>query len=148
MIYDNLNNIKQYKGQHPNLDIIIDYIETHDLTVLPLGKTIIDDQNYVMIFDNTLVEGKTQPFEVHRLYSDLHMTLNDAELLHYTPLENLTVTREYVAAEEAALGETQQYQSCQIDPSHFAVFFPNEAHSVKNYAGYVRVKKAVFKFKQ
>lgn len=148
MIYDNLKNIQNYKGQHSNFDVIIDYIQTHDLTLLPLGKTVIDDQNYVMIFDNTLSEGKNQPFEVHRQYSDLHVTLNDAELIHYTPLEKLTVTREYIAAEEAALGETQQFESCQIDSSHFAVFFPNEAHSVKNYAGHSQVKKAVFKFKQ
>ncbi|KAF0226226.1 MAG: hypothetical protein FD133_820 [Erysipelotrichaceae bacterium] len=148
MIYDNLNNIQNYIGKNPNFDVIINYIETNDLTALPLGKTVIDDQNYVMIFDNTLTEGKIQPFEVHRLYSDLHVTLNDAELLHYTPLKKLTVTREYVETEDAALGETQQFQSCQIDTSHFAVFFPNEAHSVKNYAGHSQVKKAVFKFKQ
>lgn len=148
MINDNLKNTKQYRGQYPNLDIVFDYIETHDLTSLPLGKTIIDDQNYVMIFENILVEGKIQPFEAHHVYGDLHMTLNDKELIHYTSEKSLTITREYLASEEAALGIADKYESCEIDPTHFAVFFPGEAHSVKNHAGFDKVKKAVFKFKQ
>ncbi len=148
MIHDNINNIERYKGQNPNFDIIIDYLENHDLNLLPLGKTIIDDNNYIMIFDNSITEGIKQIFEVHQLYADLHMTLNGAELLHYAPLDKLTITRDYFANEEAALGVTDDHQSCVIDNTHFAVFFPNEAHSVKNYAGYTQVKKAVCKFKQ
>lgn len=43
MIFDKISNLYLYKGMHPNLDIIIDYIANHSLSKLNDGKTIIND---------------------------------------------------------------------------------------------------------
>ena len=82
MIFDSLNNIAQYTGINKNLDVIITYLQQTDLNTLPLGKTEIDDVNYVIIFDNTLTPGKVNDFEMHREYGDIHITLTHAEQVH------------------------------------------------------------------
>ena len=42
MICDTLEHLGRYKGLHPNLDIAIDYLLTHDLSALPDGRTEVD----------------------------------------------------------------------------------------------------------
>ena len=42
MICDTLQHLVRYRGLHPNLDTAIDYLLTHDLAALPLGRTEVD----------------------------------------------------------------------------------------------------------
>lgn len=147
MIFDSLDNIAQYNGINKNLDVIISYLQQTDLNALPLGKTNIDDVNYVIIFDNTLTPGKVNDFEMHREYGDLHITLSHAECVFVSSLDQITITQTYDPAGDAAMGVGEHAVSCRIDPKHFIVAFPNDAHSVKNHCGFDQVKKAVLKFK-
>lgn len=147
MIFDSLNNIAQYTGINKNLDVIIRYLQQTDLNTLPLGKTEIDDVNYVIIFDNTLTPGKVNDFEMHREYGDLHITLTHAEQVHVATLDQIKITQAYDPAGDAAMGVGDSSASCRIDAQHFVIAFPNDAHSVKNHCGYDQVKKAVLKFK-
>ena len=39
MICDTLQHLGRYRGLHPNLDTAIDYLLTHDLAAMPLGRT-------------------------------------------------------------------------------------------------------------
>ena len=147
MIFDALNNISQYTGINPNLDVIITYLQKTDLSTLPLGKTNIDDVNYVIIFDNVLTPGKPNDFEMHREYGDLHITLTNAENVYFASLDQVTITQAYDSAGDAAMGVGGSAVSCRIDAQHFVIAFPNDAHSVKNHIGFDQVKKAVLKFK-
>ena len=45
MIFDRLENLNQYTGLFEHLDTAIEYIETHDLAELALGRTDIDGDN-------------------------------------------------------------------------------------------------------
>ena len=52
MIFDRLENLNQYTGLFEHLDTAIDYIESHDLSLLPPGRTNIDGENvYVNVFE-------------------------------------------------------------------------------------------------
>lgn len=63
MIYDKLSNITLYKGLSKNLDTAIQFISTHDLNELPLGKTTIDgDRVYINV-----METKAQPIEEKKI---------------------------------------------------------------------------------
>ena len=42
MICDTLQHLGRYRGLHPNLDTAIDYLLTHDLAALQLGRTEVD----------------------------------------------------------------------------------------------------------
>ena len=55
MICDTLQHLGRYRGLHPNLDTAIDYLLTHDLTALPLGRTEVDgDKVFINLMDATL----------------------------------------------------------------------------------------------
>ena len=55
MICDTLQHLGRYRGLHPNLDTAIDYLLTHDLAALPLGRTEVDgDKVFINLMDATL----------------------------------------------------------------------------------------------
>ena len=47
MICDTLQHLGRYRGLHPNLDTAIDYLLTHDLAAMPLGRTEVDGDKVV-----------------------------------------------------------------------------------------------------
>ena len=56
MICDTLQHLGRYRGLHPNLDTAIDYLLTHDLAALPLGRTEVDgDKVFINLMDATPV---------------------------------------------------------------------------------------------
>ena len=55
MITDSLACLGRYRGLHPALDTAIDWLQTHELDALPLGRTEIDGQNvFVNVMDAAL----------------------------------------------------------------------------------------------
>lgn len=147
MIYDTLGNLNRYVGKSINLDKVIAFIQSQDLTTLRLGRNDIDSEVYVMVFNNHLVPEAPITFEMHHLFADLHITFGARETVRFAPFEQLRVTRPYDPQDEALLGEAWQHDTFLIDGQHFAIFFPGEPHAVKGYAGDDEVKKLVFKFK-
>ena len=85
MITDTLNNLSLYKDIHPNLDTAIDYLLTHDLAALPVGRTHIDQDNvFVNIVDEQLRTPEEASYEYHRLYADIQISLNGEESWEYS----------------------------------------------------------------
>ena len=73
MIYDKLSNLGLYKGMNKNLDTAIDYLSSHDLNELPLGKNVVDGDNvYINVMD-----AKAFPLE-ERFYEVKNEYLSDA----------------------------------------------------------------------
>ena len=55
MIFDDLTNIKLYKGIHPNLDQAIDFLYEHRKDSFELGRYDIDgDKVFLVVQENTL----------------------------------------------------------------------------------------------
>ena len=76
MICDTLQHLGRYRGLHPNLDTAIDYLLTHDLAALPLGRTEVDgDKVFINLMDATLHPDAGYHPEYHKLYADLQVDL-------------------------------------------------------------------------
>ena len=74
MICDTLQHLGRYRGLHPNLDTAIDYLVTHDLAALPLGRTEVDgDKVFINLMDATLHPDAGYHPEYHKLYADLQV---------------------------------------------------------------------------
>ena len=87
MICDTLQHLGRYRGLHPNLDTAIDYLLTHDLTALPLGRTEVDgDKVFINLMDATLHPDAGYHPEYHKLYADLQVDLTGSEGWGYTNL--------------------------------------------------------------
>ena len=87
MICDTLQHLGRYRGLHPNLDTAIDYLLTHDLAALPLGRTEVDgDKVFINLMDATLHPDAGYHPEYHKLYADLQVDLTGSEGWGYTNL--------------------------------------------------------------
>ena len=85
MICDTLQHLGRYRGLHPNLDTAIDYLLTHDLAALPLGRTEVDgDKVFINLMDATLHPDAGYHPEYHKLYADLQVDLTGSEGWGYT----------------------------------------------------------------
>ena len=82
MICDTLQHLGRYRGLHPNLDTAIDYLLTHDLAALPLGRTEVDgDKVFINLMDATLHPDAGYHPEYHKLYADLQVDLTGSDRL-------------------------------------------------------------------
>lgn len=80
MITDTLQNLPRYRGLHPGLDAAIDYLQSHDLAALPLGRTAVDgDRVFINVMDAGLRPAEGAAFEYHRRYADLQIDLTGGE---------------------------------------------------------------------
>lgn len=147
MIIDHINNVKQYKGMLDSLDTVIEYIINNDISQINIGKTVIDNDSYIMCFDYQIENNVQTPFEMHEKYGDFHIMLANSEIIKCATIDYITLTKEYNESEDVSFGDADYYISTLIDKEHFVIVFPNDAHSVKNYAGDTAVKKIVFKFR-
>ena len=62
MICDTLQHLGRYRGCTPILDTAIDYLLTHDLAALLLGRTEVDgDKVFINLMDAIAAPGRRLP---------------------------------------------------------------------------------------
>ena len=78
MIYDKRAELARYFGLSPNLDAAIRFLQTTDLTALPMGRTEIPggDIYYNHFTYTTALISQASLFEAHERYLDLHIRRN------------------------------------------------------------------------
>lgn len=91
MIYDKLTNINLYKGIHPNLDVAIDYITSHDLTTMEVGKyEILGTDVNLSVMEKESKDIATTPFELHKKYLDIHIDITGCEIIETGDMGDVT----------------------------------------------------------
>ncbi len=128
MIYDKLSNLKLYKGMNPNLDTAIDYITSHDLNELPLGKTVVDGDNvYINVMDAKAFPVEERAYEVHKKYMDIQIDLAGVERIDtgdYTTME----MDDYNEEKDVAKATAKDLAECLIGPGNFIICMTGEPH--------------------
>lgn len=127
MVTDQLQNLKQYRGLHKNLDTAIDFLQTCDLKALPDGKTVVDGERvFVNVMEADLKEAAQAGYEYHRRYADLQINLCGSEYWEWTNRAEHTE----VFNEQADVGFAEGIPGCggQLGDGRFALFLPGEYH--------------------
>ena len=146
MIYDKLSNINLYKGISKNLDTAIDYITSHSLTELPIGKTVIDGDNvYVSVSETSAHPVEERKYEIHKKYIDIQMDLVGIERIDIGDSSQTTII-DYNEAKDMAAVTAPDLVQCIIGSGNFIICMVNEPHK-PNIAVTedTFLKKAVFK---
>ena len=146
MIFDDLINIKLYKGIHPNLDQAIDFLYEHRKDSFDLGRYDIDgDKVFLVVQENTLNKDENDRFEHHRRYADLHLLVEGHEFSSY----GSRILDEAIPFDEASdIGfvHCEKFYPLHLGYHNFAVFFPGEPHQPNGYSGQEeKVRKYLFK---
>ncbi len=132
MIYDKLTGIARYRRLSKNLDTVVRFLQSTDLTTLPMGRTdILDSDIYCNHFTYTTAPlSQTSLFEAHERYLDLHIVLSGSEQVALAPVEALDEV-EIRADEDSVLYRGAPEYTLPLDTSRFLLLFPSEGHLPK-----------------
>ncbi|MCI7311012.1 MAG: YhcH/YjgK/YiaL family protein [Prevotella sp.] len=147
MILDSLQNLRQYVALHPLFQVVSDYIETHHLVDLPVGRyTIRENELYLIIEEVGGKEKADAVLESHQEMIDLQIPLQVAETFGYTPTHQLPIC-EYSKEKDICFYSGEQPLNYVVATTDmFLIFFPQDAHA-PCIANSERMKKAIFKVK-
>ena len=127
MIYDKRAELARYFGLSPNLDAAIRFLQTTDLTALPMGRTEIPggDIYYNHFTYTTALISQASLFEAHERYLDLHIVLSGCEQVALAPVESLDEA-EVRADEDSTMYRGTPEYSVTLDQNRFLLVFPGE----------------------
>ena len=89
MIIDVLANSEKYEKLNDNFKIVFDYLKSHNLKEMDLGRHEIKGSELYF----NLQEGETKPtqkLEAHKKYIDIQVVIKGEEYMGYTNISNTT----------------------------------------------------------
>lgn len=151
MIVDHISNLKLYRSLNPNIQAVIDYLETHHVLDLESGHHVINSE-VRLIRENYVPKPLMQCyFESHEQYGDIQLVLEGTEIFGYLEANDLKfqVTEPYNPEKDVLKGQSLGYFSTVLlTKGMFAMVLKHELHMPKLSNGTQDiVKKAVFKVK-
>lgn len=145
MITDTLQNLPRYRGLHKNLDTAIDWLQHHDLNVLPNGRNeVAGDAVFINVMDADLREAEGAAFEYHRRYADLQIDLTGSE--HWGWAADGAEDKPFDEAADVGFVTGPEQAGGALGAGRFALFLPGEPHKPScRTPGCDHVRKAVVK---
>lgn len=150
MILDNLNNLKKYTII-PYLDIILEYINSHELKSLPEGDIpLIGDDLIVKVLKYLPKDASENYFETHEYYTDIQIVVEGTEIMQTVNPKHLNVTDEFHLEGDFIFYKAEKnISSFVVSENDFAIFLTGDPHKPGcryNQSNEI-IKKVVFKVK-
>ena len=83
MIYCKVFELQKYSSYSDNMKKAIDYVTTHDLSALQMGKTVVDgDKVFINKSNPETKDSDSLQYEVHHRYIDIQIDLEGDEKLY------------------------------------------------------------------
>jgi len=129
MIFDKIENHRNYRGLSKGLDAAFDYLLNTDLIKLPLGKHTIDGELvFAVCMEYETKEKTLSKNEAHRKYIDVQYVISGQEKMFVSDIGGLKVLEIYDEEKDAIFYEQKCECVLTALQNNFAIFFPNDAH--------------------
>ncbi len=126
MIFDRIENLKNYIGIHTNLDTAINFLLHTDLESLPTGRTEVDGEHvFIQVSDAFTKEEAQGCYEYHRQYMDLQIGIEGQERILLGGDVGKQI-REY--QQDIGLAECRPAAGCLLKRGCFALYRAGEYH--------------------
>ena len=136
MIYDKLSNISRYLGINANLDIAINYIISHSLTSLPMGKTELDGNRvYINVMEAHTAPAGQRQYEIHENYMDIQIDLSGREIIQIGDASSMQPLDAYNPETDLGTVACDTLTSCMIGSGNFILCMDGEPHKPGISAG-------------
>lgn len=147
MIVDALTSSERIERMNPYFKIVFEYLKTHDLTKMPVGRIDIAGENaYIKIEDAKGRRTSEAVFERHDKYIDIQMPLSGKERYGWKPKSLLREEQTpYDGGKDIVFYSDPIEVLFTLSPGEFVIFFPEDAHAPCIGEGMIR--KAVVKVK-
>lgn len=146
MIYDAISHLPQYLSLHPLFSSVIEFINSHDLSHLPLGRVNLDNGVYAVISEYPTQDIKGKFLECHKRYIDIQIMAQGAEQIGICGKNECQTIAEYDEEKDYEKLEGK-FDLITLKSGYFTIFFPQDAHAPGLKIGHTAptVKKVVFK---
>jgi YhcH/YjgK/YiaL family protein len=130
MILDTLQNSGLYESIHPRFKQAFDFLHNTDLGALPLGKIELEGKNlFVNVVEITGKTAEVAILETHNRYIDIQVPVSAPETMGWIAVANLKLATEaYNAEKDVAFFADKATNFIFVQPSEFAIFFPEDGH--------------------
>lgn len=131
MVVDTLENLDKYVSLNPLFAQAIEFLQSHDLAAMEVGKTELKGSDLVINVAQTTPKNKEQAkLETHNKFIDIQIPISATEVMGYTAAKDCIPTDAAYNAEKDITffdGLAQSYIAVQ--PGMFAIFFPQDGHA-------------------
>ena len=130
MIYDNLSNIELYKGLSTDIYTGLLFLQQAK-TDLENGTYLLNSRVKVIVSEYETKTVNECGYEAHKRFIDIQCVLKGQEKVASIPIERLKETKLYSEITDATFYTDdikQQPSTLCLQPSYFAIFFPQDGH--------------------
>ena len=147
MIIDKLENLEKYASINSLFAEAIEFLRSHDLESLEVGKTELKGKDLLVNVAQTMPKTKAEAkLETHKDFIDIQIPLSATEVMGYTPMVDCKpVDAVYNAAKDISFFEGAADSYLTVKPGMFAIFFPQDGHAPG--ISTLGVKKIIIKVK-
>jgi biofilm protein TabA len=148
MIVDSLARLALYQDLHPSLSWIADYVKTHDLASIPLGRHVLTEGIALLREDYSTRDPQPGGYEYHKRFADLQIVVRGEEILAVAHKDHASFahTIPYDDAKDVAKGDCEGATNVILREGMFCFVYPHEYHQPKlRVNDRSAVIKAVFK---
>ena len=147
MIIDTLDNLGKFVALNPLFAEVVEFLKTHDLRTMEVGKYPIKDKDLFLNLSLTKQRTKETAFlETHIDMIDIQVPITCAETFGYSPLCDLPAFEYNAEKDITKYGDTKPQTYVTVNPGQFAIFFPQDGHA-PCIIEEEEIKKAIFKVK-
>lgn len=147
MIFDKAENLELYRGIHPNMGKVIDFIRDFLASGKPDGHYDIDGREvFANVFTNPTGPDEEKRFETHDNYIDLQLVLAGGQTIFTADREGMIPTVPYDGEKDITFYAEVPGTRCELTAGKFLWLFPGDAHRPDcKLAGYENARKMVVK---
>ena len=131
MVVDTLENLEKYASLNPLFAQAIEFLKSHDLHAMEVGKTELNGKDLVINIAQTTPKTKEQAkLETHNEFIDIQVPLSVTEIMVYTPGKDcVPADAPYSAEKDITFFEGLAETYIAVKPGMFAIFFPQDGHA-------------------
>lgn len=131
MVIDKLENIEKYASLNPLFATAIEFLKSHDLASLEIGKIELKGKDLLVNVAQTKPKTHEQAkLETHRDFIDIQIPLSGTEIMGYTPADACQpADAAYNAEKDITFFEGAAQSYIEVKPGMFAIFFPQDGHA-------------------
>ena len=131
MLLDHLHHAHHYYGISPNLALALQWLEKNQsaLATMENGQYPIDGENVYAIVNSYDTKTPDQcGWEAHKVYCDIHYSVQGGERIAYAPIHTMTQTQAYNAGKDYSLytGTGDWLAVCE---GMFCLLLPQDIHA-------------------
>ncbi len=150
MIFDKLNNAKQYYCLGEKIQKGFEFLLNEDLKTLPDGRyEILGNEIYANVQSLKTKNKNFKKWEVHRDYIDIQYVISGKEKMGYGLLADFDeITQEYDKEKDVEFLNGEKFNFVNVYESEFAIFYPNDVHApMLSVEDDIEIKKVIVKVK-